>query len=176
VADTRTTAQSQVETYLGLIEELVSDYCVDLDRIHIIGSSWSAGLAARLMCEMPDTFASFADSVGSFGNLGSCEPIPKPLIAMTGDFDRTAVVGSVARWATINECDPDPKAEDLGSGITRHTYRGCAADVVLYDFQGMGHQLAAFECTGPAGSYCAEYEDFDSFQAWEEFFAEHPLP
>jgi len=66
--------------------------------------------------------------------------------------------------------------KDLGSGITRHTYQGCAADVVVYDFQGMGHQLAAFECTGPAGSYCAEYEDFDSFQAWEEFFAQHPLP
>ena len=40
---------------------------------------------------------------------------------------------------------------------------------------GMGHQLVSAECTGPAGSYCAEYENFDSFDIWEQFFAEHPL-
>lgn len=175
VADTQTSAEAEVDTYVGLIDQIGADYCVDLDHIHIIGNSWSAALAAKLMCQMPETFASFADSIGTFGMLGSCEPAPKALVAMTGDSDRSQVAKSVEAWAGVNNCDPDPQAEDLGSGITRHTYQGCDEDVVMYDFEGMGHQLAATECTGPAGSYCAEYEDFDAFDTWEQFFAEHPL-
>jgi polyhydroxybutyrate depolymerase len=170
-----TIEEAEVDTYVGLIDQIGADYCVDLDHIHVLGGSWSAGLAAKLMCRMPETFASFAESVGTFGMLGSCEPIPKALVAMTGDSDRTAMTESVETWAAINNCDPDPTAEDLGSGITRYTYQGCDEDVVLYDFEGMGHQLPATECTGPVGSSCAEYEDFDAFDTWEEFFAEHPL-
>lgn len=175
VADTTTSEQGEVDTYVELIDQIGVDYCVDLDHIHVIGNSWSAGLAAKLMCQMPETFASFADSIGTFGMLGSCEPTPKALVAMTGDPDRYQVTKSVEAWAGFNNCDPDPQVEDLGSSITRHTYQGCDEDVVLYDFEGMGHQLASAECTGPAGSYCAEYENFDSFDIWEQFFAEHPL-
>jgi polyhydroxybutyrate depolymerase len=175
VAGTELDAEFEVDTYVGLIDQIGANYCVDLDHIHVIGSSRSAALAAKLMCQMPETFASFADSVGTFGRLSSCEPTPKALVAMTGDTDRPQVTVSVGAWAAINNCDTDPQAEDLGSGITRYTYEGCDEDTVLYDFEGMGHQLPATECIGPAGRYCAEYEDFDAFDTWGQFFAEHPL-
>lgn len=175
VAGTRTSAETEPATYEALLDRLTTEYCIDLDRIHVQGSSWSSGLAARLMCAMPDTFASFADSLGSFSNLGDCDPEPKPLVSITGDSDRTAVTASVETWAAINGCDPDPDVDDLGAGITRFTYRSCEADTVLYDFAGMSHQLPATECVGPAGIYCAEYEDFDTFTTYEAFFAEHPL-
>ena len=175
VAGTRTPAETEVATYEALLERLSNEYCVDLNRVHLFGSSSSSALTARLVCQMPGTFASFADSLGSFNLLGDCVPEPTPLVSITGDDDRSSVTGSVAVWAEINGCDLEPVAVDLGEGITRYTYEGCVADTVLYDFDGMGHQLPDTECVGPAGRYCAEYSDFETFSTYAEFFAEHPL-
>lgn len=168
---------SSVDTFEVLVDQLGKDYCIDLDRVHVSGGSWSSALAAVLMCEMPDTFASFADSLGGFVIDLVCEPIPKPLLAITGDPDHSQVARSVEYWADINQCDPDPTVADLGSGIIRYTYGSCEADVVFYHFEGMGHQIPVNTCVGPAmaAGVCAEYPTFDSFDAWTEFFAEHPL-
>lgn len=177
IVGTDPATDTSVATFEALVEALGADYCIDLDRVHLSGSSWSSDLTASLMCEMPDTFASFADGLGPFRSLGFCEPVPKPLVAITGDRDRTAVAGSVEVWAEINQCDAEPVTTDLGSGITRFTYQGCEADVVYYSFEGMGHQYPAKECVGPAAEngLCAEYADFDVFDVWNDFFAEHPL-
>lgn len=166
-----------VDTFEALVDQLGEDYCIDLDRIHLSGSSSSAHLTALLMCEMPDTFASFADGGGSFMQAPVHCPTPKPLVAMTGDVDRENVERSVESWAEINGCEPEPTAEDLGSGITRFTYERCDADVVFYDLEGMGHAAPMKRCVGPAvdAGVCAEYADFDSFDVWNDFFAEHPL-
>ncbi len=176
VGTERDTGRS-VDTFEALVDQLGEDYCIDLDRMHLSGGSWSAGLTALLMCKMPDTFASFADGGGSFMQASVHCPTPKPLVAMTGDVDRDNVERSVESWAEINGCDPEPTTEDLGSGITRFTYERCDADVVLYDLEGMGHAAPMKKCVGPAADagVCAEYADFDSFDVWNDFFAEHPL-
>jgi len=177
VVDTASGTGRDVATYTALIDELGQNYCVDLDRVHLQGSSWSSSLTAELACRMPDTFASFADALGRFTIPYDCEPEPKPLIAVTGDTDRSQVSLSVEHWADINGCEPDPSPEDLGAGVTRYVYQGCAEDVVYYDFAGMSHQLPSHDCKGPAdeAGFCAEYADFDIIQMWQEFFADHPL-
>jgi polyhydroxybutyrate depolymerase len=177
VVDTAPGTGRDVATYTALLDELGQDYCVDLDRIHLQGSSWSSGLTAQLVCLMPDTFGSFGDALGRFTVPSFCEPQPTPLIAVTGDTDRAQVRPSVEYWANVNGCQPDPQVEDMGAGVTRYVYQGCEADVVFYDFAGMTHQLPSHDCMGPAdqGGFCAEYADFDILQMWQDFFADHPL-
>lgn len=174
IVDTSPGVPKDPETFNALVDQLGSDYCIDLERVHLHGNSWSAGQTANLMCQMPETFASFADALGGF-IVSICDPVPKPLVAWTGDPDRSAVTTSVEYWAEINGCDLSPSTTDLGSGITEYRYESCEADVVLFDFEGMGHEIPSKACTGPGAAVCAEYADFDMLETMEDFFATHPL-
>jgi poly(3-hydroxybutyrate) depolymerase len=164
-------------TLLALIDRLAAGYCIDLRHVHVSGSSSSAYAAAQLACEGSDRIASLFDGVGSFA-VSPCEPVrPVPLLAITGDPDRHKVTPSVERWAEINDCDPEPLVEDLGSGIARKSYQGCEADVLFYDIEGLGHKAVLHECVGPVAElYCEEYEELDEIDEAQRFFAEHPLP
>ena len=177
IVGTQTTTQQAPATLLALVDELAADYCIDLRRIHVGGSSSSAHAAAQLACEGSDRIASFKDGMGSF-LVKTCEPERQvPLLAITGNSDRPWVTQSVARWAETNGCDPEPLVEDLGSGVSRKSYRGCAADVLFYDIEGLGHAAVMHECRGPfAETFCAEYAELDEVDEAERFFAEHPLP
>ena len=65
--------------------------------------------------------------------------------------------------------------EDLGSGVTRSTYGGCAADVVLYDVADVGHAFVFHECIGPGATWCTENEVLDQLEEALRFFEAHPL-
>jgi poly(3-hydroxybutyrate) depolymerase len=177
IVGTETAAQQAPATLLALVDELAMDYCLDLRRVHVGGSSSSAYAAAELACVGSDRIASYKDGMGSF-LVSACEPErPVPMLAITGNSDRASVTASVERWAATNGCDPEPLVEDLGSGIFRKAYQDCAADVLFYDIEGLGHASVMHECRGPfAETYCKEYEALDELDEAERFFAEHPLP
>ncbi len=176
IAGTASLKQKSPATLLALIDQLTADYCIDLRRVHVSGSSSSAFVLSRLVCEGSDRVASVFDGMGDFAL--DCEPgRPVPLLAITGDPDRVSVTRSVATWVEHNGCDPEPLVEDLGSGITRRTFQDCDADVLFYDVEGLGHKALAHECVGPyAATVCAEYEELDEIDESQRFFAEHPLP
>jgi len=174
-----TTPSLPPEVHLALLDTVSAAYCIDPQRVHAVGSSSSAGKVTRLACAAPDRIASFAAAIGPFQIL--CEPgRPVPLLAITGDDARVVTTSSVEWWADHNGCDPEPTAEDLGSGVTRRTFQGCEADVSFYDVDGGGHAAFFRECIGfartPGGAFCEENAVFDQFEQMERFFGEHPLP
>jgi poly(3-hydroxybutyrate) depolymerase len=101
---------------------------------------------------------------------------PVPLITFTGNVDRPWVERLVDRWVGINGCDLTPSVEDLGSGISRHTFHGCEADVVYYDIVTMEHAWPLNEKKGPGAPNVVVYEELDYLDEVLTFFAEHPMP
>jgi len=159
----------------ALIDDVADTYCIDRTRVFASGSSASAGFTARLMADASDVIAAFAPGIGRFGTLG-LEPIgPVPLIAWSGDPDRSTVENSVAEWADSNGCERGPSVSDLGSGIAHHHYEGCDAPTEYYYFAGMGHQVPDHDCSADRSGYCAEYEEFDFWDDVGSFFEAHPL-
>jgi len=165
-----------VDALVSLIDQLTLDYCIDPRRVHVMGSSSSAYALAKLVCQESGRIASFQGSMGLFKPVGCVPERPVPLTALTGGNDRTAVGVSVAQWAAWNGCEAEPLVEDLGSGVSRHAYQDCAADVVLLDIEGAGHNFVFHECIGPAAGYCRAYQEVDQLEEALAFFEQHPLP
>ena len=175
VASTKQDGDSDPTTLRSLVAAVSENYCVDADRIHVLGASRSAPMASTLACEASDLVASFFSGIGPT-DPGGCVPgRPVPMLSITGDAEREEeVLPGVVVWGDLNGCDSERSSSDLGSGVRRHSYQGCEADVVLYDIKGMGHELPMNDCSGLLG--CAEYAEIDFVDAFESFFAEHPMP
>lgn len=166
------------EMLASLVDHLGEQYCVDANRIHVIGFSSSQTLAAELACVASDRIASVSSSMGDGPPTIPCSPERAvPMISFTGDTDRAGMQPLVEMWANLNDCDPEPAVEDLGSGVSRNTYQGCEADVIFYDIEGLGHRWPMHEPHGPleAVGYAAQYDEVDYFEATYEFFAVHPM-
>lgn len=160
-----------------LIDRLEADYCVDTRRIHVMGGSSSAFPTSQLACEASGRIASFRVAMGGFPVSG-CEPErPIPLLAITGDADRTGVRSSAKEWAEAYDCAAEPRVETLGSGVSRRTYRGCEADVEVLDIERLPHVFVFHECIGPAASsgLCRENDVVDEIEDSLAFFEAHPL-
>lgn len=151
------TAEGSDRTFLvALVDDLESRYCIDLDRVHLIGMSLGAWKAALTGCTVPDTFASVA-LVTVEVHPDGCPPLP--VVAFHGTADPTVPYGegsghefpnspnaalpgtrdNIARWAKGNGCDPEPAVKRIGDDVERWTYRNCTADLVLYTVFGGGH-------------------------------------
>ncbi|HET8930482.1 MAG TPA: PHB depolymerase family esterase [Acidimicrobiales bacterium] len=140
----------------ALVADIESRYCVDPDRVYVIGMSLGAWKAAVTACAMADTFAAAA-LVTVEVHPDSCPPIP--VVAFHGTADETVPYGegsghsfpdspnaglpgtheNIASWADGNGCDPDPKVTEIGDDVERWAYTDCTADVVLYTVTGAGH-------------------------------------
>lgn len=176
MVNTGSAGRQSPETAVALIDQISGAYCVDATRVHVLGTSWSFGMADRLACEVSDRIASFVAALGG-AVWPDCAPDrPVPLLTFSGDPDRFGVDRLVEKWVAINGCDPAPTVEDLGSGVFRKTYENCEADVVFFDIEGMGHMWPLHEAKGPAAGYVAEYDEVDYLEAALQFFADHPLP
>ena len=160
-------------TLTALIDRLEAEYCIDTRRVHAMGQSSSGPKAAGLACDASDRIASFFVALKPF--VGCTPERPVPLLAMTGDPERSVVTRSAEYWSEAYGCDSEPVIEELGSGVTRTAYQGCLADIVLYDVRGAGHQFIFKECVSD-DAFCYTNEVFDQLIEAERFFAEHPLP
>jgi dienelactone hydrolase len=173
VAEQNSIDHKGAPTLTALIDQLGAEYCIDTRRVHAMGQSTSGKTVAALACDASDRIGSFFVGIAGF----DCTPEqPVPFIAMTGDSDRRAVTKSVEARAEMYSCGPDPIVEDLGSGVTRTTYQGCQADIVLYDVEGVGHGFIRDACLADRFDYCFQNDVFDQLREVERFFAEHPLP
>jgi hypothetical protein len=169
--------RSSPVTLVGPIEHISDEYCLDPARVHVMATSWSSGMADRLACEASDQIASFVSAFGGGGAAELCTPDrPVPLLSFTGGADRGGVTALVNRWIGFNGCDADANVENLGSGVSRVSYENCAADVVYFDIEGMGHAWPMHECIGHATGFCVEYDEVDYLEEALRFFADHPLP
>ena len=177
---------SSVSTLNAVLDRVETDYCIDTAHVHVIGASSSATAAVEFACAASDRVASLAESIGSFP-ADACQGSPAtpasgapgerpvPIVAITGDADQTDVSQSVSTWAQAYGCDSSPLTTSLGSDITRSEYKGCAADLVLYDAESMAHQLPMHDCGPFTDDYCTPYKEIDAVEIWTSFFGSHPL-
>ena len=176
IVNTQGRARTEPTALLALLDHIEEEYCVDPQRIHVMGTAWVAPVAEDLACTASTRIAAFA-AASSAKSDSRCQPDrPVPLLSLTGDPDRSDTEEIVTRWIGFNECDIEPQVEDLGSGVLRKTYQNCAADVLYFDIQGAPHCFFLHEAKGPATGWICEYEEVDYLEEAYRFFAEHPLP
>jgi poly(3-hydroxybutyrate) depolymerase len=106
-------ARQESEIVSSLVDQISSEYCVDPQRVHAMGTGPSFGMTERLTCGYPDMVASFAASSGT--GSGGCTPLqPVPLLTFTGDQDRSGVEALLERWVAVSGCDPEPVERRMG--------------------------------------------------------------
>lgn len=143
----------------ALVDDVEARYCIDLDRVHLIGMSLGAWKAAVTACTDRGRYASIAlVTVEVFP--GACAPMP--VIAFHGTADPVVAYGAgggtvddadtpnagvpgalanIARWAADAGCDPQPAVTSIGDDVVLRRYRGCdpGVGVELYTIEGGGH-------------------------------------
>jgi polyhydroxybutyrate depolymerase len=143
---------------VALVDDIEQRYCIDLDRVHVIGMSlgaWKAGLTA---CQHPDRFASAAlvtvevhpdgcdpmsvvafhgtaDGTVPYGEGGDVDPANTPWKALPGARE------NIANWAAGAGCNAQPTISEIGDDVELRTFDGCdeGYDVELYTIDGGGH-------------------------------------
>ena len=182
-----------------LLDSLRSELPLDPRRIFATGISNGAGMAFRLACDLPGTFAAIAPVAG--GLPAELEDrcalaAPVSLLMFQGTFDRlmpydggdlsrrrgrvlpaTTTAGLFARVdgcsdGPVEAAEPDTVTD--GTRVRRSTYRGCrdGREVVLFTIEGGGH-------TWPGGppvgrSVGRVTRDLDATRAMLDFFDRHP--
>jgi polyhydroxybutyrate depolymerase len=132
----------------AVVTQIEASACIDPSRVYAVGFSMGGGMAHYLACHAADVFAAVAPA--SFDllaeNVNDCLP-PRPIavISFRGTADTlvpyaggpSSVVtgmpvtflgadGTFQRWASINQCQAGPSAQD-SSGCAR--YSRCAGNV-----------------------------------------------
>ena len=141
---------------VALLNDIEARYCVDPDRVYLVGMSLGAWKAAATACAMGDRVAALA-LVTVEVRPGTCLSIP--VVAFHGTADPIVPYGegsghefpgspnaglpgtrdNIANWAKGNGCDATPDKSQIGTDVEVWTYRHCTADVVLYTIVGGGH-------------------------------------
>jgi GNAT superfamily N-acetyltransferase len=142
---------------------------VDADGIAVAHvRAWQAAYVGMLPEDYLDAL-SVPDRAEYWRRALAGTPRPQSATLVAVDHDETVVGFASVGAAALDVSDArgelyalnvDPSAWGTGAGVALLE----AVTQVLTD-------VGFVE----AGRYCAEYEDFDAFDTWEQFFAEHPL-
>jgi polyhydroxybutyrate depolymerase len=143
-----------------LIDNLLSHYPIDPQRVYVTGISNGGMMAYRAGAELADKVAAIAPISGSIGGQVTANSavitLPQPtssvaVMAFHGKADEyvlyaggnspkaledgrvdISVADSVAFWVQANGCDPQPTTETLAEGnIVIDTYAGCTNDATV---------------------------------------------
>jgi polyhydroxybutyrate depolymerase len=164
----------------GILSDLGTIARIDSKRIYAAGFSNGAMLSYRLGCEMSETFAAIAPVAGVLLN-NPCSPKqPVSILHIHGLADNSvpysgsvapaasgvfeSVEQSVAAWAELDSCPPNPAVTQNGL-LTHTSYGPCknGTAVELFTIQGIGH-------VWPSASI------LPASQIIWNFFVAHPKP
>jgi polyhydroxybutyrate depolymerase len=130
----------------GLIETIIADYPVDLDRIHVSGWSNGGFMSYRMACDHADLVASIATLAGStFLDVTQCTPSePVHVLQLHGTLDdviayeggcydgcHPSAPETVRIWAQYNGCDLTQTVDenmDVDAGVV-----GDETEVIRYE-------------------------------------------
>jgi polyhydroxybutyrate depolymerase len=172
----------------ALLDDVIGHYCVDPDRVHVVGMSLGAWKTALTACQHPDRIASIA--------LVTVELHPgctMPVVAFHGTADNIVPYGegaeagvvvtngnggmqgtrlNIASWAKAAGCSEDKEIETIGDDIERWVYEGCSdhLGVELYTMFDAGH-------VWPGGRVRSGTPTTDTIDATEialDWFEAHP--
>jgi polyhydroxybutyrate depolymerase len=196
---------NDITFFSELLDQVESEYAVDLSRVYATGYSDGAFMDFSLGCRLPDRIAAIA-TVGALLPEGLSESCSNwswrgiPLLMMNGTDDpvvpyrgRTSYsVGffllpakeSVREWAKMNNCGKKPERTTIAprtdAGLETHvdTYSDCSdgAATILYTIEKGGHTWPGGEQVIPARVVGKTNEDIDASEIIWKFFAAHPMP
>lgn len=175
-----------------LVDDLERRYCIDRDRIHLVGMSLGAWKSAITACTAAGRYASVSlVTVEVFP--GTCQPLP--VIAFHGTADATVPYGegadpgvevqgpnaalpgardNAAAWAESARCDPDPLIERIGDDVERWRYEGCepGVGVELHTIEGGGHTWPGADIV--LGDPALTTATIDATELTLDWFEAHP--
>ena len=141
----------------AIVSTLTRDACVDPAHAYATGISSGGAMTTSLACRASDVFAGFGPVAAEFYNDRYCGAArPRPLIIFHGTADMVVPYAggevatgqgltvrntedTAAQWAEHNGCTAGPVTTQIGSEVTRLSWSGCEAAVVLYRIDGGGH-------------------------------------
>jgi polyhydroxybutyrate depolymerase len=196
---------NEIPFFHDLLDQVESEYSVDVSRVYAAGYSDGGFMDFRLGCEMSDRIAAIAtvsavlpESLAESCSNWSWRAVP--LMMMNGTDDPQvpykgrlgASVGfyllpareTLKQWAKINNCSQKPLRDTVeprtGGGLeTRvETYADCTdgATAVLYSIEKGGQTWPGGEQYIPARFIGKTNEDLDASEIIWKFFAAHPMP
>src|SRR6185369_15289851 len=145
----------------ALVEDVEKVACIDTKRVYAVGFSMGGGMSHYVACHAADVFAAVAPAAFDLlaENVDGCKPpCPITIISFRGTSDpivpyaggASSVVagmpvtflgakGTMAKWASINQCTGSASAED-SNGCS--TYSACkdGVQVTLCTKQGGTHE------------------------------------
>jgi polyhydroxybutyrate depolymerase len=193
--------QDDVEFVRILLDSLSHELPADPKRIYATGISNGAGLAYRLVCDLPGIFAAIAPVAGApaAGIEARCAATrPVSVISFQGTRDRLmpyegghvsirrgqvlSAQRSAALFAEVNGCTPppavtaEPDTVKDGTRVRRSAYGGCreGREVVLYTIEGGGHTWPGGPPVGRRVGRVSR--DLDATCTMLDFFDRHSQP
>lgn len=184
-----------------LLDSLGRELQVDPRRIFATGISNGAGLAFRLACELPGTFAAIAPVAGALPTAleARCtDTAPVAVVMFQGTADRLMpydggdlslgrgrvlpAPNTAALFAKVNGCTASPAVATEpdtvtdGTRVRRSVYSGCRdeRDVVLYTIDGGGHTWPGGPPVGRSVGRVSR--DLDATSTMLDFFDRHARP
>lgn len=156
------------ERYISDAIDMVADkLCLDRSRVYASGYSGGARMLSQYVCDVADRFAAVGLVAGvragfpKEGDNGpepdaaTCAPRrPVPIIAFSGIKDpinpfagggeaywKYGVSTALARWASINGCQPEPVTRALSATTDLLAYAGCedGSTLIHYTIKDGGH-------------------------------------
>jgi len=187
-----------VEFIRVLLDSLGRELPVDPGRIYVTGISNGAGLAYRLACDLPGTFAALAPVAGAPAaaieeRCAATRPVS--LISFQGTHDRLmpydggsvasrrgrvlSAARSAALFAQVNGCatppslTAEPDTATDGTRVRRSVYADCreGREVVLYTIEGGGHTWPGGPPVGRRVGRVSR--DIDATRTMLDFFDRH---
>ena len=182
-----------------LIDRIIVDYNVDMDRIHLTGWSQGSAMSYYLACSSPERIASVAGVAGQMPSLvqDNCEP-GKSISTMHfhGTLDPIVPFEGIpgvwppppetsSFWAENNNCAPDSVVTELddisttdSTTVTKIEYINCDnnTEVVFYRINDGGHPwpgstpVPGFEFLGHTN------QDINATAEILAFFSRNPKP
>ena len=195
-----TSAQDDVGFIRMLLDSLRRELPVDSTRIYATGISNGAGLAYRLACDLPGTFAAIAPVAGAPAatleercaatrpvSVISFQGTSDPLMPYEGGdvaAGRGRVLAaqrSAALFAEVSGCPPSPTVTAEpdtvrdGTRVRRSVYSGCTGghEIVLYTIAGGGHTWPGGPPVGRRVGRVSR--DVDATRVMLDFFDRHPV-
>ncbi len=173
-----------VDFAIAIVDDVAGRLLIDLDRVYATGFSAGGGLAARLGCDAPDTFAAVAVVAGAHIGHRRCEPgQPVPIIAFYGKDDFLVpyrgfgllpdIVEWAGDWAVRNGCESEAGSEAATPEVTVTSWRKCdgRGDVILYTVDEGGHGWPGTPDRGRIGDTT---DTIDATELMWQFFAARP--
>lgn len=181
-----------------LIDQLFTDYNIDLSRVYSTGMSNGGFMSYRLACELSDRIAAIASVTGAmtFTQVDNCQPNRAiPVMQIHGTADATVpyngstgffppISENVDFWIQNNGCDTAPVVTEVpdinmmdNTTASFETYSMCDdnTEVVFYTIENGGHTWPGafpFEVLGNTN------QDFKANETVWRFFNKftHPSP